>query len=64
MERIIRRPEVRRNTGYSNATIYRKMADGTFPKTIKLGPMMVGWIESEVAQHIEDVISASRQVAS
>ena len=61
--RILRIHDVRNRTGYSNATIYRKMADGTFPKTVRLGPMMVGWVEAEINEHIDAVIAASREAS-
>jgi prophage regulatory protein len=48
--RIIRRPEVKRRTGYSGTTIWRKEKEGTFPKHVQLSPdgMAVGWYEDEV----------------
>jgi prophage regulatory protein len=52
-ERIIRRPDVEKITGLSRSSIYAKMADGTFPKPVKLGPNCVGWKESEVQNWIE-----------
>ena len=48
--RIIRKPEVRRRTGYSDTTIWRKEKAGQFPKRIALSPdgMAVGYYEDEV----------------
>lgn len=34
-------------TGLSKSTIYRKVADGTFPKPVPLGANSSGWYESE-----------------
>lgn len=34
-------------TGLSKSTIYRKVAEGTFPKPVPLGPNSSGWYESE-----------------
>ena len=56
--KFIRLPAVKDRTGYSKPTIYRKMADGTFPKCRKLGDRAVGWLEHEV-----DAWIASREVA-
>lgn len=42
-ERRIRLPEVRALTGYSTASIYSKMADGSFPKAQKMGGRAVAW---------------------
>ena len=45
---IIRLPEVKRRTGLTRATLYRKIASGTFPKQIPLSVNCVGWYESDV----------------
>ena len=65
-KRFIRLPEVLSRTGYGRATIYRKMKDGSFPRSVKLeGPPIdpeafdskaVAWIEDEVEQWIESRI--------
>jgi len=47
-DRLIRLPEVRHRTGLSTATIYRKMAEGTFPKHRKLSVHVVAWYEGDV----------------
>ena len=39
-------------TSFSKATIYRKMADGTFPRALKIGKSRVAWRESEIAAWI------------
>jgi len=36
-KRFIRLPEVLSRTGYGRTTIYRKMEDGSFPRSVKLG---------------------------
>ena len=45
---IIRRPEVRRRLGYSNSTLYLRIADGLVTPSISLGPRCVGWPEYEI----------------
>ena len=65
-KRFIRLPEVLSRTGYGRTTIYRKMEDGSFPRSVKLdGPpkdpeafdsRAVAWIEDEVEQWIESRI--------
>ena len=65
-KRLIRLPEVLSRTGYGRTSIYRKMEDGSFPKSIKLGgpPLdpsafdsrAVAWIEYEVEQWIDSRI--------
>ena len=65
-KRFIRLPEVLSRTGYGRTSIYRKMEDGSFPRSIKLGgppvdpeafdSRAVAWIENEVEQWIESII--------
>ncbi|WP_316859097.1 AlpA family transcriptional regulator [uncultured Cohaesibacter sp.] len=47
-DRIIRLKTVLDRTGLSRSTIYRKMAEGTFPSQIKISIHGAGWRESEV----------------
>ncbi|EZO41503.1 hypothetical protein AJ60_04072 [Pseudomonas aeruginosa 3573] len=46
--RIIRLKEVIDSTGLARSTIYKYVAEGTFPKKVSLGDRCVGWVESEV----------------
>nr|WP_258015711.1 AlpA family transcriptional regulator [Stenotrophomonas maltophilia] len=41
-------PEVRRRTGLSKTTIYKRINERTFPASVPLGEGMVAWIEAEV----------------
>ena len=59
-ERFMRRHEVEAITGYKTSAIYQKMADGSFPKAVKLGTNRVGWIASEIHAWIEQRIAESR----
>ena len=64
--RFIRLSEVMSRTGYGRTSIYRKMKDGSFPKSLKLGgppkdpnefdSRAIAWIEEEVDQWVEDRI--------
>jgi prophage regulatory protein len=64
--RFIRLSEVMSRTGYGRTSIYRKMEDGSFPKSLKLGgppkdpnefdSRAIAWIEDEVDQWIESKI--------
>jgi len=58
--RIIRIKEVIKLTGLSQATIYRLMASGNFPKQIKITFKAVGWIESELLAWVESTIQKAR----
>ena len=65
-KRFIRLPEVLSRTGYGRTSIYRKIEDGSFPRSVKLGGPLedsntfdcraVAWIEDEVEQWIESRI--------
>ena len=65
-KRFIRLPEVLSRTGYGRTTIYRKMEDGSFPRSVKLGGPLedpnafdcraIAWIEEEVDQWMESMI--------
>ena len=51
--KILRRREVEARTGLSRSTIYNMMADGSFPRPLKLGARAVGWPESEIVAWFE-----------
>lgn len=52
-DRIMRRPEVEVVTALSRSTLYSMIAEGTFPKPVRLGKRAVGWPESVVAKWLE-----------
>ena len=64
--RFIRLNEVLSRTGFGRTSIYRKMEEGTFPKSLKLGgppkdpsifdSRAVAWIEDEVDHWMESRI--------
>ena len=64
--RFIRLPEVLSRTGFGRTSIYRKMEDGAFRKSLKLGgppkdpnefdSRAIAWLEAEVDQWIESRI--------
>jgi prophage regulatory protein len=58
VRKILRLPEVIRVTGESRSTIYKRIAEGSFPKPVKLGPKSVGFVEEEVAEYNERKIRA------
>lgn len=51
-ERIIRFDTVRARTGLSRSTIYRKIAEGTFPAQLKISTNGAGWHESDINRWI------------
>jgi len=54
-DRIIRKREVLEKSGHSNATLYRRIAAGTFPKPLSTGPRSVGWKLSEVQKWMDSL---------
>ncbi|MBF7731123.1 helix-turn-helix transcriptional regulator [Pseudomonas sp. N040] len=64
IRRFIKLHEVKSLTTLSTSEIYRRIAAGTFPKQVSLGPKSVVWIESEVLAWCEVQISASRSIAA
>ena len=69
---FIRMNEVLSRTGYGRTSIYRKMEEGTFPKSLKLGgppkdpstfdSRAIGWIEDEVDQWVESIIEERNSI--
>lgn len=61
---ILRRGQVEARTGLSVSTIYRRIADGSFPAPIDLGGgRSVGWLEHEIEAFIASRVEASRKTA-
>lgn len=55
-DRIIRMNTVRDRTGLSRSTIYRKIAEGTFPAQLKISTNGTGWHESDINRWIADPV--------
>ncbi|MDD2159819.1 AlpA family transcriptional regulator [Pseudomonas sp. MIL19] len=60
--RFIKLPKVKDYTSLSTSEIYRRIAAGTFPAQVNLGPKSVAWIEAEVLAWC-DSLAAQRKVA-
>ena len=56
-DRIIRLRTVLSRTGLSRSTLYRKIAEGTFPAQLKISTNGTGWHESDINSWIEDPVS-------
>ena len=48
-ERILRLPIVKTLSGLSRSSIYLRIREGLFTRSLPLGRRMVGWPESEIA---------------
>ncbi len=53
-ERILRLATVLDRTGLSRSALYRKIAEGSFPRQMKLSVHSSGWYESAVERWIAD----------
>ena len=54
-ERFLRIGKVLDRTGFSRATLYRKIADGSFPKQVKISERCAAWRESEIDAWITNI---------
>lgn len=55
-DRIIRLRTVLDRTGLSRSTVYRKIAEGTFPSQVRISMHGAGWRESAINRWIEDPV--------
>ncbi|OZB36173.1 MAG: hypothetical protein B7X44_07170 [Halothiobacillus sp. 15-55-196] len=53
LDPIHRLPSVKTLTGLSRSSIYRLIADGKFPKPIKLGERAIGWKQDDLEAWLE-----------
>ena len=60
---LLRRPEVERRTGLRRSTIYARMKEGTFPRSVSLG-YTVAWVEAEVDAWIQERIEERQAVVA
>ena len=54
---ILRLPEVTSRTGMPRSTLYAKIAEGQFPKPVKISERSVGWRSNEVDAWVNERIS-------
>lgn len=55
-DRIIRLNTVLERTGLSRSTIYRKIAEGTFPSQLRISVHGAGWRESDINRWVENPV--------
>lgn len=59
---LLRAKQVQFRTGLSRAGIYKRMAEGTFPKSVSLGGgRAVAWVDEEIDQWILERIEEGKQ---
>jgi prophage regulatory protein len=54
---IVRMKTVLARTGLSRSTIYRKIAEGTFPPRIKISVNGAGWRESDIDRWVANPVA-------
>ncbi|MBS1040985.1 AlpA family transcriptional regulator [Gluconobacter cerinus] len=63
-ERLLTVREVQNRTGWSRATIYRHMADGTFPQPHRLSAGSVRWEHRDIEEWINSKKIIRREMVS
>jgi prophage regulatory protein len=53
-DRIIRLKTVLSRSGLSRSTLYRKIAEGTFPAQLQISIHGAGWRESDIDRWVDD----------
>lgn len=59
-ERFLRLPEVMTITGKSRSSIYEDMEIGSFPRHVVIGKRAIAWLESDIAEWMQERIQKSR----
>jgi prophage regulatory protein len=59
-QKLLRLPQVKQARGLSKSTIYARIAEGTFPRQIPIGPRLVVWVDADIQNWISDQVSAAR----
>ena len=62
MQKFVRLPDVIERTSLSRSTIYEMMAQGRFPRPVKLSLRSNGWIEAEINAWLDSRV-AQREAA-
>lgn len=57
---ILRLLDVKKRTGLSRSSIYLRIANNEFPKSVSLGGRSIGWLEQDIDEWIIERIEESR----
>lgn len=60
-DRIIRLKTATNRPGLSRSTVYRKIAEGTFPSQVMISIHGAGWYESAINRWIADPVHYSEE---
>jgi prophage regulatory protein len=58
--KILRVQAVAERVGFAPPTVWRRAKNGSFPKPVRIGPKVTGWIESEVNDWLAARVAESR----
>ncbi|MHA6479392.1 helix-turn-helix transcriptional regulator [Stutzerimonas frequens] len=61
--RFIKLAKVKDYTSLSTSEIYRRIAAGTFPKQVRLGPKSVAFIEAEILAWCDEMAAQRGEAA-
>lgn len=61
--KLIRLKQVMECTGLARSTVYKFIAEGDFPKPVKLGVRVAAWVEAEIQEWVKEKI-ANRERAN
>lgn len=60
--KLMRLPAVIERTGFSRSWIYELINQEQFPKPVKIGTRAIAFIESEIEEFLQELISKSRSL--
>jgi prophage regulatory protein len=50
--RLLSWKDVRARLGLSRSTVWRLMRNGTFPRSIKISPGRIAWLEADIEAYV------------
>lgn len=62
--KLIRLPEVMRDTGLGRSSIYKQISKGDFPRPVNIGGRSVAWVSDEVKSWVAERIAQRDNKAS
>ena len=58
--KIYRKKELCQLFGISSATLYRRIKEGTFPRSIKVSDNIVGWLAADLEDWFDNLVESQR----
>lgn len=62
--KLIRLPGVMERVGLGRSVIYKRMAEGTFPRSIPIGGRLIAWDSTEIDRWIQEQIDTAKSSQS